>query len=74
MIFLLQCKKNPALFYAKNRTKISLKLPVLLLELFKTANFFQKILTYEFFDFFPFFNISGTAQDILTFQKVLSLW
>ena len=28
VIFLLLCKKNPALFYAKNRTKISLKLPI----------------------------------------------
>ena len=46
---------------------------VLLLELFKTANF-SKNLTLRIFRYFSFSNISGTAQDISIIQKVLSLW
>ena len=46
---------------------------VLLLELFKTANF-SKNLNLRIFRYFSFSNISGTAQDISIIQKVLSLW
>ena len=46
----------------------------LLLELFKTANFFKKSKLKNFSISFSFSNISRTAQDISIFQKVLSSW
>ena len=45
----------------------------LLLELFKMADFFLN-LNLRNFRFFYFLIISGTAQDILKIQKVLSSW
>ena len=47
MIFLLNCQKYPALFYAKNRTNLSRKFHSdYLLELFEMASFFKKSFQY----------------------------
>ena len=72
MICLLNCQKNPALLYAKKRSKHLENCQFhsgLLLELFKTANLKKNLIR-----FFSLSNISRIAQDISIFQKVLSSW
>ena len=72
VIFLLFCQKSPAVFYAKNRNKLSLKMPIsqcVTLRTFKNGRFKKKNLNLRIFQFFLFFEYFGNRSRYFTNSK-----